>query len=85
MVNLNTLRLTSVIYGAPTTQRLRVVIHILDASGHTISRRREATRNVTSLRHRKRTRWFSSNVVVDTPCNQNENNHLAFAGGHSHC
>jgi hypothetical protein len=47
----------------------------------TISRRREATRNVTPLRQRKRTPSFSSNVVVDTPCNQNENNHLAFAGG----
>jgi len=68
-----------------TTWRLRVVIHIVDAVGYTISRRREATRNVTSLRHRKRTRWFSSNVVVDTPCNQNENNHPAFAGGHLHC
>jgi hypothetical protein len=68
-----------------TTWRLRVVIHIVDALGYTISRRRGATRNVTSLRHRKRTCWFSTNIVVDTPRNQNENNHLAFAGGHLHC
>jgi len=68
-----------------TTQRLRVVIYIVDALSYKISRRREFTRNVNSLRHRKRTRWFSTNIVVDTPCNQNENNHLAFAGGHSHC
>jgi|GEM_PF-1266792 hypothetical protein len=81
MVNLNTLRLTSVIYGAPTTWRLRVVIHIVDAVGYTISRRREATRNVTPLRHRKRTPSFRTNVVVESPCNQNENNHPAFAGG----
>jgi poly-beta-hydroxyalkanoate depolymerase len=68
-----------------TTWRLRVVIHIVDAVGYTISRRREFTRNVNSLRHRKRTRWFSTNIVVDAPYIQNENNHPAFAGGHSHC
>ena len=43
------------------------------------------TRNVTPLRHRKRTPSFSINVVDDTRFNQNENNHLAFAGGHSLC
>jgi hypothetical protein len=68
-----------------TTWRLRVVIYIVDAVGYTISRRREVTRNVTPLRQRIRTPTFSSTVVGNTPCNRNENNHLAFAGGHLHC
>ena len=68
-----------------TTLRLRVVIYFVDALGYTISRGREVTRNVTPLRHRKRTPSFSTNVVVESPRNQNENNNPAFAGGHLHC